>query len=182
MENFVLYVGIDVSSASWDVSFLDASARRARPPSVYPNEPAGWRALRQDVVIAAERQGPSARVVCGVESTSNMHKRVTEALRRASQQPVVVHEFNPRAVRHFAKVLLRDAKTDRLDSHLIAMFVLRMQPAARADMPDKFEELREATRTRRRLVEERTLAKNRLHKRLRYHLPGYRAILGIRLS
>lgn len=180
MRESCLYVGLDVSNAKVDVAFLDGDARPVRPPSTYSNGPKGWTELRTAVVAAARLVGPKARVVCGMESTSNMHKRLEQALRAEKRRKLEVHVLNPRAVKSFGKVLLKDAKTDRLDSRLIALFLLRMQPQVRAEMPAGFEELKEATRTRRRLVEERTDHKNRLHKLLRYHLPGYRKVLGVR--
>jgi len=180
MKQNSLYVGLDVSNAKIDVAFLDGDGRPVRSATAYDNEPKGWTALRTAVVAAARLIGPKARVVCGMESTSNMHKRVEQALRSEKRRRLEVHVLNPRAVKNFGKVLLRDAKTDRLDSQLIALFLLRMQPEVRSAMPTGFEELKEATRTRRRLVEERTDHKNRLHKLLRYHLPGYRKVLGIR--
>ena len=180
MKEGALYVGLDVSNAKIDVAFLDGDGRPVRPPSTYANGPKGWTELRTAVVAAARLVGPEARVVCGMESTSNMHKRLEQALRAERRRKLEVHVLNPRAVKSFGKVLLKDAKTDRLDSRLIALFLLRMQPEVRAEMPAGFEELKEATRTRRRLVEERTDHKNRLHKLLRYHLPGYRQTLGIR--
>ena len=111
-----------------------------------------------------------------------MHKRVEQALRAERRCSLEVHVVNPRTIKHFARALLRDCKTDRLDSHLIAEFLVRMQPAEAPELPELFEEFREATRTRRRMVEERTDAKNRLHKLLRYHFPGYRTVVGKSLS
>ena len=175
-----MYVGLDVSNAKIDAAFLDGDGRPVRSPSTYANGPKGWTELRAAVVAAARLVGPKARVVCGMESTSNMHKRLEQALRAEARRKLEVHVLNPRAVKSFGKVLLKDSKTDRLDSRLIALFLLHMQPKVRAEMPAGFEELKEATRTRRRLVEERTDHKNRLHKLLRYHLPGYRQVLGIR--
>lgn len=179
MERSELYVGIDVSNEKVDVAFIDAEARTVRPPATYPNDPDGWTALKTAMIAAASLLGEGARVVCGMESTSNMHKRLEQALRAETRRKLEVHVLNPRAVKHFARALLKDAKTDRLDSRIIAQFLLRMQPEPRGELPDRFEELKEATRTRRRLVEERTDHKNRLHKLLRYHLPGYRKELGI---
>jgi len=180
MREGSLYVGLDVSNAKIDVAFLDGDGRPVRSACTYDNGPKGWRDLRAAVVATARLVGPRARVVCGMESTSNMHKRIEQALRAEKRRKLEVHVLNPRAVKNFGRVLLKDAKTDRLDSRLIALFLLHMQPQARAEMPAGFEELKEATRTRRRLVEERTEHKNRLHKLLRYHLPGYRKVLGIR--
>jgi transposase len=171
-----------VSNDTLDVSFLNASARRVRPPHTFTNDPDGWRELADVIAAAAAGLGPGTAVACGVESTSNMHKRVVQVLRAETRFPVVVHELNPRAVKHFSQALLRDVKTDRLDSQLIALFLIRMQPEPTPAPPDLFEELKEATRTRRRLIEERTSDKNRLHKLLRYHFPGYRTTVGKTLS
>ncbi|WP_448384377.1 IS110 family transposase [Desulfosoma sp.] len=180
MEQNVLYVGLDVSNETIQAAFLDGEARTVRRGCRYANDPEGWRALRTAIVSATALVGPKARVVCGMESTSNMHKRLEQALREEKRRPIEVHVLNPKAVKHFAKALLKDAKTDRIDSHTIALFLLRMKPEAKEPQPQEFEELKEATRTRRRLIEERTDHKNRLHKLLRYHFPGYRKVLGTR--
>jgi transposase len=180
MNRDELYVGLDVSNTKIDASFLDGDARTVRQPATYSNDPEGWTALRAAIVSVTALIGPNVRVVCGMESTSNMHKRVEQALRGEKRRKLEVHVLNPRAVKHFGQALLKDVKTDRIDSHLIALFLLRMKPEVQAVQPELFEELKEATRTRRRLVEERTDHKNRLHKLLRYHLPGYRKVLGIR--
>jgi transposase len=182
MENPTLFVGIDVSNRTFDVSFLDAEARTVRPSATYDNDPQGWAAIRTAIVAAANLVGPDAVVVCGMESTSNMHKRLEQALRSETRRHLQVHVLNPIRVKHFARALLKDLKTDKSDSHLIALFLLRMKPSPQALMPELFEEFKEATRTRRRFVEERTDAKNRLHKLLRVHFPGYHKIIGQRIS
>ncbi len=182
MTEAALYVGIDVSNASLDVCFLSSDARTVRQPGTYSNDPEGWTALRAAVISASRLVGEQPRVVCGMESTSNMHKGIEGALRKETRRSIEVHVLNPLAVKHFGKALLRSAKTDRLDSHLIALFLLRMQPEPTAEMPDLCEELKEATRTRRRMVEERTRGKNRLHKLMRRHFPGYRTVLGKNVS
>ena len=182
MKRQELFVGIDVSSATLDVSFVDTEVRPVRPAAVFRNEPDGWAALRTAIVSAARLLGESARIVCGMESTSNMHKRLEQALRAERRHPIEVHVLNPRTIKHFARALLKDCKTDRLDSRLIAEFLVRMQPAEAPELPELYEEFREATRTRRRMVEDRTDAKNRLHKLLRYHFPGYRTVVGKYLS
>jgi len=182
MTQSALYVGIDVARDSLCAAFLNEEARTVRPPATYDNDPEGWTALRAAIVAAAVLVGHEVRVVCGMESTSNMHKGVERALRSESRRTLEVHVLNPMTVKHFARALLTSAKTDRLDSHLIALFLLRMQPRPTAQMPELFEEFKEATRTRRRLVEERTREKNRLHKLLRQHFPGSRKALGPNLS
>lgn len=178
MPRSVMNVGIDVANQSFVVSFLDENERTVRPTATYDNEPQGWLSLRTDILSAVSLCGRRTRVVCGMEATGNMHKRLEQALRAEKRRKLEVHVLNPRAVKHFAKALLKDAKTDRIDSHLIAQFLIRMRPQEVAAPPEGIEELREVTRMRRKFVEERTTDKNRLHKLLRYHFPGYKSHLG----
>lgn len=176
------FVGIDVSNRKLDVSFLDGDGRPLRPDGSFPNEPDGWVALKAAVVAVFGLVGRGGRVVCGMESTSNMHVHAARTLRSIRRKNLEVHVLNPMAVKNFGRALLKDSKTDRGDSQLIAGFLARMRPEVAAPVPEEIEELKEITRTRRRLVEERTTHKNRLHKLLRQHFPGYRSVLGNALS
>jgi transposase len=117
-----------------------------------------------------------------MESTSNMHKRLEQRLRAEKRRAVEVHVINPRSIKHFAKLMLSDKKTDVIDSRLIARYLISIKPKPSPVLPQGFEEFREATRSRRRLVEERTQSKNRLHKLLRYHFPGYQPKIGRSLT
>lgn len=173
-----LYIGLDVASAKLDVCFIDAAARTVRPAKTFPNDPKGWTALKTAIVAAARLLGEDVRVVCGMESTGVYHKGVEATLRKERRRKLEVHVLNPRAVKYFAKAQLKDCKTDAGDAQLIALYLLRMSPKPAAELPELFEAFREATRTRRRFIEDRTEAKNRLHKLLRLHFPGLRSRLG----
>lgn len=177
-----LYVGIDVSNATLAVTFLNDDERTVRPYAEYPNEPQGWLSLKTEILSAATLCGNSVKVTCGMESTGNMHKRIEQELRSETRRKLEVHVLNPKAVKHFSKALLKKAKTDKVDSHLIACFLHRMRLQQEPDMIEGLEELKEITRVRRRLIEDRTASKNRLHKLLRYHFPGYRTLLGKTLT
>lgn len=177
-----IYVGIDVSSEKLDVCLLDEEEKSIRPAMVVENGHEGWEELKEEVVAVAEQRGDGTRVVCGMESTGNFHKRVEYELRCEARVELEVHVINPMAVKHFGKALLKDAKTDRVDSELVAKYLRRMQPKLEYQVPEGFEALKEATRTRREFIEERTLHKNRLHKLLRVHFPGYRKYLGAQVS
>lgn len=182
MAHTDLYVGIDVSNRSFDVCFIDSNARTVRTRARYSNDPQGWRELKTAIVAAAALCGARPRIVCGMEATANMHKRLEEALRNEKRRTLEVHVLHPRAVKHFAKALRTSAKTDRIDAEVIARFLLRLQPEEQAPPPEGVEELREVTRMRRKMIEERTTCKNRIHKLLRYHFPGYGTLLGKYLS
>lgn len=177
-----MYVGIDVSNKTLDARFFDGQEQEVRRPGVFDNDPEGWTALRTAIVSAARLCGKRVRVDCGMESTSNMHKRLEQALRLEKRRKLRVFVLNPMAVKNFKKAMLTDAKTDKVDSRSIALFLARMQPDEVIAPPDGLEELKEITRSRRKMVEERTMAKNRVHKMLRYHFPGYQKILGKQLT
>jgi transposase len=177
-----LYVGIDVANLTLEVSFLDEDARPVRGGARFANDPTGHTELCAAAVAAARLVGSKPRIVFGMESTSNMHKRLEQRLRAEKRRNVEVHVINPRSIKHFAKVLLSDNKTDAIDSRIIARYLISIKPQPAAALPEGFEELREATRMRRHLVEERTLSKNRLHGLMRFHLPGYHAKIGRRLT
>ncbi|HKJ84926.1 MAG TPA: IS110 family transposase [Spirochaetia bacterium] len=177
-----LYVGIDVANLTLEVSFLGEDARPVRGGASFSNDPEGHTALCAAAVAAARLVGSKPRIVFGMESTSNMHKRLEQRLRAEKRRSAEVHVINPRSVKHFAKVLLSDNKTDAIDSRIIARYLISIEPKPAALLPDGSEELREATRTRRRLIEERTQSKNRLHGLMRFHLPGYHSKIGRQLT
>jgi len=173
-----LTVGIDVSLKRLDVAFLGPTGEPVRSPDSFGNEPQGWTELKTAVVAAAPLVGKRVHIVCALEATGDLHKRAEQALRGEKRRKLDVRVVNPLSVRQFKKMLLKDCKTDELDARMIALYALRMRPDGQAPVPEGFEELREAARLRRRLVEEKTDAKNRLHKLLRYHFPGYQEFLG----
>ncbi|MCG8421413.1 MAG: transposase [Proteobacteria bacterium] len=136
-----------------------------------------------DIIVTTARQcGEATQVICGMESTGNFHKRLEYTLRCEERLELQVHVINPMAVKNFGKVLLKDSKTDKGDSWLIARYLSSLRPGPDFQPTADFEEFKEATRTRRSLIEERTQSKNRLHKLLRYHFPGYGKILGKELT
>jgi transposase len=181
-EAKLLCVGIDVSSRSLDVGFCDGSGTPVGRVQSFSNDAVGAAALYEVVVAAARAMGRGTQVMAAVESTGEYHRVAAKALRAETRRPIQVHVLNPREVKWFRKLELKDIKTDRVDAELIARFLAKIRPQPRAPMPEGFEALQDATRTRRRCVEERTSLKNRLHRLLRTHFPGYREALGAKFS
>ncbi len=176
-----LYAGVDVSAKELVTVFLDSEARPLRPPATFPNTPEGWTALCSALVAASSLLGPDSSIICGVEATGDHHLGLIRTLKKERRRPIQVHELNPAAVRHFAKALLASAKTDRLDAHIIALYLLRIKPAPSYQPPVHIQRLRHLTRFRRFLIESRTALKNRLHNLLRFFFPGYQDISGSKL-
>ena len=68
--------------------------------------------------------------------------------RQERRLPIEVHVLNPRKVKWFRHLELKDTKTDRVDAELIARFMAKIRPQPRAIVPEGCTELQEATRTR----------------------------------
>jgi len=172
-----LCVGIDVSSRRLDAAYCDGHSVPLGRRS-FANNVAGVQALCDAVVAVAEKAGPQVQIIAGLESTSYFHRAAAKALRQEQRHHLQVHVLNPREVKWFRQLELKDTKSDRVDAALIARFMAKIRPQPRAAMPEGHEELQEATRARRRSMEERSTLKNRLHRLLRTHWPGWREAMG----
>jgi len=178
VEAKVLCVGIDVCSRRLEVAYCDgAGVSRGRQQS-FSNTAAGVSALCDAVVATAKGLGSRLRVIAGLESTSYFHCLAAKALSQERRHRVEVHVLNPRKVKWFRHLELKDTKTDRVDAELIARFLAKIRPQPHAVLPPEWVQLQEATRTRRRCMEERSRLKNRLHRLLRSHWLGWREAMG----
>lgn len=140
------YLGIDVSAATLEIAVHEGATQ------VFANDDAGIAAL----VAWSHTQQPTLVVL---EATGVYHAAVTAALVDAGIATAVV---NPRQVRDFAKSTGQLAKTDRLDTRLLARFAAVVQPVPRALPDDATQELAAVLDRRRQLVQMLTMEKNRL--------------------
>ena len=177
-----LFVGIDVAEAKFDVAFRDVKGQPVRPDAVFPNSPDGIRDLKGAVIAAASLIGKGTKIVAGMESTSNFHKNLASVLYSARPRKIETHVINPCAVKQFKKMHLKVYKTDKLDAHMIALYLAKISPKpSLPDLPGQ-EELKELTHIRRSFQEETTKFKNRLRRLIRIHFPGYKLLLGEKIS
>jgi len=177
-EAETLCIGIDVSSRRLDVACCDSKGVLVGRPVSFANDAAGIQALCDAVVAISGKKGPDVQIIAGLESTSDYHRPAAKALSRETRRRIEVHVLNPREVKWFRRLELKDSKTDRVDAELIARFVAKIRPQPRLGMPEGYEELQQATRTRRRCIEERSALKNRLHRLLRTYWPNWREAMG----
>jgi len=165
-----LYIGIDISSKNMVVSFLNEEGKSVIPTSTFPNNPNGWHSLSKKISSLHN----FSKFICGVEATGDMHLGILHTLN--AMDNVEMHELNPASVRFFARALNLSAKTDKLDSFIIALYLLRLKPPKSYQPPFIIRRLRHLSRTRRSLIENRTALKNQLHHLLRMFFPGYQSI------
>jgi transposase len=84
------------------------------------------------------------------------------------QAGYVVSVINPLQAHHFAKALLRRAKSDALDAQTLAELAVRLQPAPWTPPPAVYHELRQRLIAREALLEMRQQARNHRHALLQW--------------
>lgn len=144
------FVGIDVSKATLDVaSRPDGAAAR------HPNSAVGIAAL-----VAQLRSDPPQLIL--LEATGGLEQDLAVALAAAGLPARIVE---PGRVRHFARSIGQQAKTDTLDARVLAHYAEAVRPEAR-DLPDAAtRELQALLERRRQLVANRVAEQNRLAQR-----------------
>jgi len=129
-----LFVGIDVSKANLDV-FVHPSGESFRAANV-----------TDGIADLTARMRKIKPVMVVLEATAGFERKAARALASAGIRVAVV---NPRQVRDFAKAMGELAKTDAIDSAVIAQFAEAIKPKPRP-LPDEQAQNRDALETRRR--------------------------------
>lgn len=143
------FVGIDVSKAG-----LDVTSRPDGRESRLPNTPEGVAAL-------VERLGAAPPDLVVLEATGGLERAAAVALAGAG---VPVRVVEPSRVRHFARSVGQNAKTDALDARVIAHFAEAVKPEARALPDEAARQLQGLLDRRRQLVEARVAEESRLRR------------------
>ena len=142
----VVNIGVDVGKFD-----LDFYCHESGQHFSVANSPQGIRQAFQQI------PGNINRLV--VEATGRQEQRLVQAAQKLSI-PVVVAQ--PIAIRRFAGALGVLAKTDKLDSRVIAHYAAVIQPAIR-ELPDKItREIKDITIRRKQVIGMLTMEKNRL--------------------
>lgn len=142
-------VGIDVGKASLDICIFELNLHWQ-----IANTPPEIRSL-----LIALRRYKLTRIV--VEATGGYERALVEAC-AARELPIIV--VQPAQIRQFAKAQGVQAKTDKLDAHLIAQFGAVMQPQLRPLPSQNVRKVRELLARKRQLNEARTQELNRQHQ------------------
>ena len=141
-----IFVGIDISKASFDVAVRPTAARFS-----VAAEGGGV----ETVVERLRRLTPTLIVL---EATGGLERPLVRAL-IAAALPVIV--ANPRQVRDFAKATGQLAKTDPLDAQILAHFAEAVRPALRVHPDAPTEALAALLARRRQVIEMLTAETNR---------------------
>lgn len=142
-----IFIGIDVSKTT-----LDIAVRPTGEKWCAANAPA-------EIFTLVERLEEFQPLLIVLESTGGLEiPLVSEMVKKCL--PVVV--VNPRQVRDFAKATGKLAKTDSIDSEIIARFGEAIRPEPRPIKDEQARELDAVLMRRRQIVDMLTMEKNRL--------------------
>lgn len=142
-------IGIDIGKSMLDVCIFELDIYWQ-----YPNTPEGIRELLKKL-----SRYKLTRIL--VEATGGYERSLVEACAE-KELPVII--VQPTQVRQFGKAQGILAKTDKMDSHLIAQFGAVMKPEIRPLNNKKIRYIRDLLARKRQLNEMRTQELNRQHK------------------
>jgi len=143
-----VYIGIDVSKAHLDIAEWPSAERWQADNSVEGIE---------HLVNEINQHAPALIVL---EATGGLEMAVVGRL-AAVDLPVAV--INPRQARDFAKSLGKLAKTDKIDSLMLARFGYAVRPEPRSLPSEQTIQLQAVLVRRRRLIEMLIAEKNRVY-------------------
>ena len=142
-----LLVGIDVSKAALDVARSDV-----HEVSTFANDATG-------IALLVKVLRPLSPTMIVVEATGGLEQPVITALLDGA---CAVARVNPAQVRHLAKALGIQAKTDPIDARVLVAFARHAQPRLLEKRSKTSEELEALVTCRRQLLKTRTEQTNRL--------------------
>lgn len=157
-----IYIGIDVSKTILDITILPHKKYMQFKNDITDRER----------LINKVNKFPNALIV--IESTGGYELLLAIGLYEAGHK---VCRMNPRPIRDFAKAMGILAKTDKLDSNVIALFANKIEPEPNFEYDEMTSRLSENNARRRQLLSLITMEKNRLDKARAPHIKGIERVI-----
>jgi len=151
-----LYVGVDVAAATVTAAWMALTERMSAPLTVAQTVQ-GYATLQAR--LATTGVAPADTLVVLEATGSYWITLATTLVERGYHVSVV----NPKRAHHFAKVLLKRAKTDAIDAQTLARLGALLQPAPWTPPPAIYTELQQRLVHRDALIAMRQQLRNQLH-------------------
>jgi transposase len=162
------WLGIDVSKGTFDSALLtpdmqrDMATWRKMPAKHFPRTPEGVKACCEWAVSLlrgiASAPRPSIRVVMEATGKYSLELSAWFAAHAPTTGPAIL---NPRMTKAYSDSLSITNRTDKVDARTLARYGAERQPVAYAPAEPQWAQLRDLTRYRQALVEERQAEENR---------------------
>ncbi len=153
---YQLFVGVDIAAATATVAWQSLKQKPSKPITI-EQTPEGSSSLHQRLT----RTGaiPDQTLVV-MEATGVYWVSLATFLAR---QGYAISVVNPAQAHHFAKALLKRAKTDAIDAQTLTQLAALLQPALWTPPPAIYEELEQRLTQRDSLLLMRGQLRNQLH-------------------
>jgi transposase len=151
-----LFVGVDIAATSAKVSWFEPGEAPTRPITI-EQTPQAFSALEHRLLSTGQ---PASGILVVMEATGSYWISLATTLTHAG---FAVSVINPAQAHHFARALLKRAKTDAIDAQTLAQLACLLQPTCWTPPPQVYAELQQRLGQRDSLLELRQQARNQLH-------------------
>jgi len=153
---YQLFVGVDIAAATATVAWQRPHQKPSKPLTL-EQTPEGFSLLHQRLISAGVRP---EQILVVMEATGIYWLAFATFFAR---QGYAISVVNPSQAHHFAKALLKRAKTDAVDAHTLTQLAALLQPALWTPPPSIYEELEQRLSQRESLLLMRGQLRNQLH-------------------
>src|SRR5712671_3592818 len=155
-QTYALFVGVDIAAKTAMVATQLSGAKASRSLTI-DQTPAGYTSLVHQ--LQATGSVPS-RVLVVMEATGSYWISLAT---RLVHEGFAVSVINPAQAHHFAKALLKRAKTDAIDAQTLAQLAMILQPEPWTPPPQIYYALQQRLAQRDDLLNLRQQVRNQLH-------------------
>ncbi|MFQ5753570.1 MAG: transposase, partial [bacterium] len=160
-KHYTLFVGIDVSQASFAIN-----VKKANCDTIYveefENHQEGFCKLIETFNFLNEQK--EFKFVVAIESTGPHHKALVRFLQ---EKGIEVFVYNPQTAKNLAKAYLKEKKTDKIDAEILALLLIDGKfPISQTDAENEFIEIRSFSRRSSLYSEQIAKTKTRLKDEL----------------
>jgi len=151
-----LFVGVDIAATSAKVSWLVPGKEPTRSITL-EQTPQAFRTLEQRLLSMGH---PADTILVVMEATGSYWISLATTLVHAG---FAVSVINPAQAHHFARALLKRAKTDAIDAQTLAQLASLLRPTVWTPPPPVYAELQQRLAQRDSLLDLRQQVRNQLH-------------------
>lgn len=145
----IRYVGIDIAAKSFDSAFPKGA--KDFYTTSFSNNLSGWQKLDESLNYESD--------ICVIEATGAYHLGLAMFLNKRGKKVCVV---NPLSVKHFSRMKMLRAKTDKTDSCLLSQYGKLMKPNLWCPREEQVTDLQQLMTLSEQLIKQRTALKNQL--------------------
>jgi len=156
VPTYTLFVGVDIAAKTAMVATQRSGAKASRSLTI-DQTPAGYTSLVHQ--LQATGSVPS-QVLVVMEATGSYWISLAT---RLVHEGFAVSVINPAQAHHFAKALLKRAKTDAIDAQTLAQLAMILQPEPWTPPPQIYYALQQRLAQRDDLLNLRQQVRNQLH-------------------